>query len=91
MGQEVLLFKNKERISRNEAADFLRQLADKVSQGNVLLKQGSEEVQLSLPDNVILEVEVEDEQKRRKGVQHKIEVELKWYEGDDQRGPMELG
>lgn len=90
MGREIELFKSKERKGRQEVADFLRQLADKVAAGNLVLKQGQEEVSLELPENVILEVEVEDEQKRKRGVQHKLEIELKWYDNDDQSGPLEL-
>jgi amphi-Trp domain-containing protein len=90
MGREVELFKSKERKGRQEVAEFLRLLADKVAAGTLVLKQGQEEVTLELPDNIILEVEVEDEQKRKKGVQHKLEVELKWYDNDDAGGPLEL-
>ncbi len=91
MGREIELFKSKERKGRQEVAEFLRQLADKVAAGSLVLKQGADEVNIQLPDNVILEVEVEDEQKRKKGVQHKLEIELKWYDNDDDGGPMEIG
>jgi amphi-Trp domain-containing protein len=90
MGREIELFKSKERKGRQEVAEFLRQLADKVAAGSLVLKQGRDEVTLQLPENVILEVEVEDEQKRKKGVQHKLEIELKWYDNDDAGGPLEL-
>ncbi len=90
MGREIELFKSKERKGRQEVADFLRHLADKVSSGNLVLKQGQEEVTVQLPETVYLEVEVEDEHKRKKGVQHKLEIELKWYDNDDAGGPLEL-
>jgi len=90
MGREIELFKSKERKGRQEVAEFLHHLADKVASGNLVLKQGQEEVNVELPDNLILEVEVEDEHKRKKGVQHKLEIELKWYDNDDAGGPLEL-
>lgn len=80
MGREVKLFKSKIRRERGEIADFLRQLADKIDEGRVALSQGEEELILDLPGALILEVQVEDEQKRRKGVQHSLEVELKWFD-----------
>ena len=35
--------------------------------------------------------EEEDEDKKRKGIQHSLEVEIKWFDGDDSGGPLELG
>lgn len=90
MGKEIRLFKSEEQINRSELSRFLHQLADKISTGEVLLKQGQEELQLQIPQNLILEVQVEDEDKAARGIQHSLEVEIKWF--DDQRGgPLELG
>lgn len=91
MTKDLLFFKNKERKTRSEVADFLHQLAEKVSDGKVQLRQGQDEVFLDLPSNVILEVEVKDKEKGRRGIQHKLEIELKWYDGDDGEKPLELG
>jgi amphi-Trp domain-containing protein len=90
MGRETRLFKSQERKSRAEVAEFLRQLADKVDADGVVLRQGQEEIALRLPESLILEIQVEDEDKGAKGVQHSLEVEIKWFEGD-QGGPVELG
>jgi amphi-Trp domain-containing protein len=90
MGRETKLFKSQERKSRAEVAEFLRQLADKVDADGVVLRQGQEEIALRLPESLILEIQVEDEDKGTKGVQHSLEVEIKWFEGD-QAGPVELG
>lgn len=89
MGKEKRLFKSEERKSRSDLSDFLRQLADKISEGRVVLSQGQEEVTLQLPQRMILEVQVEDEDKGAKGIQHSLEVEIKWFD-DDQEGPLEL-
>jgi amphi-Trp domain-containing protein len=90
MGRETRLFKSQERKSRAEVAEFLRQLADKVDADGVVLRQGQEEIALRLPESLILEIQVEDEDKGTKGVQHSLEVEIKWFEGD-QGGPVERG
>ncbi len=86
MGQETVLFKSKERKGRQEIADFLHQLADKIAAGNLILRQGQEEVNLEIPDNLILEVEVEDEHKSKKGVRRQLEIEIKWYDNEDKSG-----
>lgn len=91
MGKETRLFKSEERRTRDEVSAFLHQLADKVGQGQVTLRQGKDEITLALPSNLILEIQVEDEHKKRKGIQHSLEVEIKWFEGDDAGGPLELG
>jgi amphi-Trp domain-containing protein len=90
MGKEIRLVKSEERSSLSEASAFLHQLADKLSAGQVVLRQGSEELVLQIPGSLILEVQVEDEDKGSRGIQHSLEVELKWFD-DEQDGPLELG
>jgi len=91
MGKEVRLFKSEERRSRSEVSQFLHQVADKLDGGQVVLRQGKEELTLNLPHNLILEVQVEDEDKKRKGIQHSLEIEIKWFDDDGSGGPLELG
>ncbi len=90
MGKEIRLFKSEERKSRLDVGEFLHQLADKIAHGQVVLSQGQEEITLKLPHSVILEVQVEDEDKKAKGVQHSLEVEIKWFD-NEQGGPLTLG
>lgn len=91
MGREVRLFKSEERKSRQEAAAFLRELAGKVEAGTVVLRQGQDETRLDMSDAVVLEIQVEDEDKGRRGTQHSLEVEIKWFEDDESGGPLQLG
>ena len=93
MGKEVRLFKSEERKSRGEVTAFLRQMADKLDTGEVILRRGTEELKLELPGSLILEIQVEDEDKKRKGIQHSLEIEIKWFDGDDggEPGALELG
>nr|WP_320016637.1 amphi-Trp domain-containing protein [uncultured Desulfobacter sp.] len=88
MGKETRLFKNQEKKTRTDVSTFLHQLADKISEGTIILSKGSEELSLQIPQNLILEIQVEDEQKKKKGVQHSLEVEIKWFDNDDD--PTEL-
>jgi amphi-Trp domain-containing protein len=90
MGKETRLFKSEERKSRPEVSAFLRQLSEKLAEGQVVLRQGSDEITLQLPGNLMLEVQVEDEDKRSRGIQHSLEVEIKWFD-DDEGGALELG
>ena len=90
MGKEIKLFKSEEKVNRSELTTFIHQLADKISAGQVVLRQGQEEITLDLPQRLILEVQVEDEDKGARGTQHSLEVEIKWFD-DEQGGPLELG
>lgn len=92
MGKEMILIKSEEKVSRFDAATFLRQLADKLDSGKVTLKQGSEELLLEIPAQITLEVKAEDEPKR-KGTQRSLEIEFEWMLGADVDTPsgIELG
>ncbi len=90
MGKETRLFKSEEKKSRSELSTFVHQLADKISEGQIVLRQGQEEITLQLPHSLLLEVQVEDEEKGAKGIQHSLEVEIKWFD-DEQEAPLELG
>jgi amphi-Trp domain-containing protein len=90
MGKEIRLFKSEEQKNRSEVAAFLHQLADKVMAGQVVLRQGQEELTIALPESLVLEVQVEDEDKGSRGTQHSLEVEIKWFDDQD-GGPLELG
>ncbi len=68
---------------------FLHQLADKLATNQVILQQGSAEIVVDIPDNVILELKVEEEDKKGK-VKRTFEVEIEWIEGDESGGPVTL-
>lgn len=91
MGKEIRLFESEERKSRAEVSTFLHQLADKIATGEVVLRQGQEEITLQIPRRLVLEIQVEDEDKGAKGTQHSLEVELEWFDEDAGGGPLELG
>jgi amphi-Trp domain-containing protein len=91
MSKETRLFKSEERKTQSEVSAFLHMLADKIAAGQVVLRQGEQEITLQLPQNLVLEIQVEEEDKKDKGMQHSLEVEIKWYEGGMESGPLEIG
>jgi len=91
MGKEIKLFKSEEAKKRAEVSEFLHQIADKIAKGKVILRRGQEELSLDVPTNLILEIQVEDEDKKSKGIQHSLEIEIKWFDDDGKSGPLELG
>ena len=90
MGKEIVLFASEERRDRASIAAFLHELADKVGQGRVVLRSGSEELILEMPQNLVLEVKAEEEAKKNK-TQRSLEVEIEWILGDESGSGVVLG
>lgn len=83
------LFQTEEVKTREEVSQFLRELADKIESGSVSMSQGQQEVELKIPQRIEMDIDVEQNDKGQKGIQHELEIELSWYEGD-KGGPLEL-
>ncbi|QJA05282.1 amphi-Trp domain-containing protein [Thermosulfurimonas marina] len=80
MAEKKVLFKSEELKDRTEVATFLRDLAAKLEAGELALRREAEEVRLSLPERVILEIKVEEKAKPGKTKQS-LEIEIEWGEG----------
>ena len=89
MGRETVLFKNEEKIDAKGAASFLRQLADKIEEGSVIFKRGKETVKLEIPSRVELEIKAEKEVGKKK-TKKKLEVEIEWVVGEEDKGAFTL-
>jgi amphi-Trp domain-containing protein len=85
MGKETVLFKSEEKKAAIDVANTLRQIADKIDDGTMILKQGSEEITLEFPKNMVLELKIEEEQGKKK-LKKSLEIELEWVIGDEQVG-----
>ena len=90
MAKEIVLFKSDERKDLQSVSAFLHQLADSLENNQVILRQGTEEITLDIPNHVILELKIEEEDKKGK-TKHTLEVELEWIEGDESGGVVTLG
>ena len=90
MGREVVLFKSEEKRMLTEVAEFLHQLADKLAEKQVILRQGNQELVLTIPDRVELEIKAEEEVRRDK-TKRQLEIEIEWIEGEDYQGGVTLG
>jgi amphi-Trp domain-containing protein len=86
----VVLFKSEEMKDLRSVSGFLHQLADKLAKNQVVLRQGREEIQVTIPDYVVLEVKAEQEIKKGRK-QRSLEVKIQWIEGGEARGTVTLG
>lgn len=90
MAKEIVLFKSEERKELHGVCEFLHQLADKLASGQVILQKGSEQLELTVPDKVVLEIKVEEESKHNKK-KHSLEIEIEWVDGDQSGESVSLG
>jgi amphi-Trp domain-containing protein len=89
MSKKNVLFRSEEWKPRESAAAFLRELADKLEEGEVTLMRGEEEVNLMLPETVELEIEVTEKVKKRK-TEQELEIEIEWTK-EQTEGAVTLG
>ncbi len=85
MGRETVLFKSEEKKASSDIANTLRQIADKIDDGSMILKQGSEEITLEFPKMMVLELKIEEEQGKKR-LKKSFEIELEWIIGEEQAG-----
>jgi amphi-Trp domain-containing protein len=90
MSKEKVLFKSEERRDLESVVVFLGQLVAKLAENQVVLRQGDEEITLIIPDQVTLELKVEEEEKRR-GKKQTLEIEIEWMEGEASNSSVVLG
>ena len=91
MAKKVKLFRHKTYKSKDEVSEFLRELGQKVAEGEVVFKQTPEDLVLEMPNHMSLSVKVNKKKKPVKGTRHKMSIKLTWYESDHQEDPLALG
>lgn len=90
MKKKGMRFKSKEGRDVQSTAAFLRELADKLEQKELVLQRGTEEVRLMVPDNVVFALKAKEKAKKRKTKQG-LKIKIKWTEGDSAKDRVVLG
>ncbi len=83
---EETVFKSEQRVSRDQAVGKLEQITDKLREGGLELSSGADSVSLEVPDELELEVKVEEDS--RDG-EISLEIELEWSTAGDS-GELEI-
>jgi len=81
MAKKNILLKTKERRSIQDVAAFLRQLADRLEQGEIVLQRGDEEISIEVPARITFKLKAKEKVKKRTTKQQ-LKMTLKWREGD---------
>ncbi|MGD2105619.1 MAG: amphi-Trp domain-containing protein [Anaerolineae bacterium] len=89
MAKKSTLFRAEEWKSRQSTAAFLRELADNLEAGEVILRRGDDEINLALPETVELEIKVREKVKEHK-TERELEIEIEWTQ-EQAEGTVTLG
>ncbi|PSQ17200.1 amphi-Trp domain-containing protein [Halobacteriales archaeon QS_8_69_26] len=91
---EEVLFETERSRDREQIADYLRAVADKLDSGEAMtLSAGDQSVTLDVPARPTFEVKAEREQESG-GTELSVEFELEWKEGESSEsggGDLEIG
>lgn len=90
MTRKNILLKSKDRRALLSVASFLQELGKRLEEGKVTLHQGSEEIVIEVPDDVLLSVKAK-EKTRKRGMKHTFAVQITWFDGDKRGGGVTLG
>ena len=77
--KDVLLFESEASVTVTTVATFLRNLADELEDNQITLFSDLEELTVTIPDVVMLDLKVEKESKHNE-TKHSLEIELEWTE-----------
>lgn len=80
MGEERTLYESESRRSMEEVIEFLQQLSQWLGDRTITFEEGDRTVVVKLPDDVVLEIEIEEEDRGKKGVKRSLEIEIEWVE-----------
>jgi amphi-Trp domain-containing protein len=84
MDREVVLFKSEEKKSSLEIASILRQIADKIEEGSMIMGQNDNRISLDFPRNMTMEIKVKQVEKAR--TMRSLEIELEWIIEEEEQG-----
>jgi amphi-Trp domain-containing protein len=90
MAKADVLFKSKERRDVQSVATFLRELADKLEQQELVLQRGADEARLVVPGNVVFALKAKEKAGKR-GKKQGLKIKIKWIEGDSAGDRVVLG
>ena len=83
---EEVLFETERSQEREQVADYLRMVADKLDAGeSMTLSAGDQSVTLNVPARPTFEVKAEREHESE-GTELSVEFELEWMEGQSSEG-----
>ena len=87
---KTMLVKSKNRKTAEETSRLMHTIADKIAEKKIKFAQGMQESEVVLPDHLIFTISATEKKLKRKGLTRRINLQVKWYEGNDTGTPIEI-
>lgn len=85
MSDERNLYESETRRTTAEVVDFLQQLAQWLGDRRLAFDTKGGVVEMTIPDEVMLEIEIDEEDEGREFVKRSLEIEIEWLEARGER------
>jgi len=80
MGEERTLYESETERTIPEVMAFLQELTHWLKERRFLIDRGEETVVIEIPEDVVLEIEIEEEYEGENRVKRSLEIEIEWVE-----------
>ncbi|MDX1662907.1 MAG: amphi-Trp domain-containing protein [Candidatus Promineifilaceae bacterium] len=80
MSEEKTLYESESYRTVPEVIEFFRQLAHWLEDRRIIFPHGEEEIVIEIPDEVVLEIELEEEDAGVNRIERSLEIEIEWTE-----------
>ena len=81
MEEERTLYESESHRTIPEVIDFLHQLAHWLGDRRLTFEEGEVTIVIQIPDEVVLEIEIEEEDEGDNQVKRSLEIGIEWVEG----------
>jgi len=85
MSDEKNLYESEARRTTAEVIDFLQQLAQWLGDRRLAFDDNGGVVEMTIPDEVVLEIEIDEEDEGKEYVKRTLEIEIEWLEARSER------
>lgn len=80
MGEERTLYDSETERTIPEVMAFLQELMHWLGDRRFIIDRGEETIVIEIPDEVVLEIEIEEEFEGENRVKRSLEIEIEWVE-----------
>ena len=85
MSDEKNLYESETRRTTAEVIDFLQQLVQWLGDRRLAFDDNGGVVEMTSPDEVVLEIEIDEEDEGKEYVKRTLEIEIEWLEARSER------